>query len=79
MMEVGGTSIPVHGMGSCLTDLDCLLHPHGVAMLMKLHLTLKRMLVHQKDKGTPQENSGVVYQVPCKDCQDLYTGETELR
>ena len=28
-----------------------------------------------KDKRTSQENSGVVYQVPCKDCECIYTGE----
>ena len=34
---------------------------HVVATLIKLHLTLKslRMLVHFKDKCTPQENSGI--------------------
>ena len=62
-MEVGGTPISVH----------------GVAMSMKLHLTLKRMLVHPKDKCTPQKNLDVVYQVPCKDCRDDYTGEIERR
>ena len=46
---------------------------------MKPYLTLKRMLVHPKDKLTPQEKSGGVYQVPGKDCQDMYTGETERR
>ena len=46
---------------------------------MKPHLTLKRMLVHLKDKCTSQENSGVVYQVPSKDCQDIYTDVTERR
>ena len=52
---------------------------HGVAMAMKHHLFLKRMLVHPKDKRTPQENAVVVYQVPCKDCPCVSTGETERR
>ena len=52
---------------------------HGVGTAMKPHLTLKRMLVHPKEKRTPQENTGVVYQVPCKDCPCVYTGETERR
>ena len=46
---------------------------------MKPHLTLKRMLLHPKDKRTPQENTGVVYQVPSKDFPYVYTGETERR
>ena len=44
---------------------------------MKSHLTLKRMLVHYKDKLTPQEKSGVVYHVPFKDWHNVYTGEME--
>ena len=46
---------------------------------MKPHLTLKRILVHPKDKCRPQQNSGVVYQVPCKDCECIYTGQMETR
>ena len=44
---------------------------------MKAHMTLKRMLVYPKDKCTPQENSGVMYEVQCKDCQHSYTREME--
>ena len=59
--------------------LSWVFHRHGMAMSIKPHLTLKRMLVHPKDKRTPQENLGVVYPVPCKNCKDIYTGETERR
>ena len=54
-------------------------HHHGVATAMKPHLTLKRILIYPKDKRTTQENTGVVYEVPCKDCPRVYTGETEKR
>ena len=37
------------------------------------------MLVHPKDKHTPQESAGVVYQIPCKDCPNIYTGKTVRR
>ena len=40
-------------------------------------MTLKKTLVHPKDKCTPQENSGVVYHVSCKDCQCISTGGTK--
>ena len=46
---------------------------------MKPHLTLKRMLVHQKDKKTPHDTAGVVYQISCLDCPKVYTGETGRR
>ena len=46
---------------------------------MKPHMTLKWMLEHPKDKHIPHENSGVVYEVQCKDCQQVYTGEMERR
>ena len=43
---------------------------------MKPHMTLKRLLVHLKDKRLVQDNAGVVYQIPCKDCPAIYMGET---
>ena len=33
------------------------------------------MLVHPNNKCTPQENLDVVYQVPCKNCKDIYRVE----
>ena len=36
-------------------------------------------MVHPKDKRTPQENAGVVYQVHSKDFPCVYTGEIETR
>ena len=37
---------------------------HSVSVAMKPHLTLKRMLVQPKDKKTPHNTAGVVYQIP---------------
>ena len=42
-------------------------------------MTFKKTMIHPMDKRTPQENAEVVYQVPCKDCPCVYTGETERR
>ena len=44
---------------------------------MTTHLTLKRKLVHPKDKRTPKTNAWVVYQVPSKNCPCVYTDEME--
>ena len=42
-------------------------------------MTLKRLLVHPKDKRSPQETAGTVYEIPCKDCDRVYVGETGRR
>ena len=44
---------------------------------MKPYMTLQTMLVHPKEKCTPQGDSCIVYQAPCKDCQYIYTGKME--
>ena len=48
---------------------------HGVSVAMKPHLTLKCMLVNLKNKRTPHDTAGVVYQIPSKDYTKVYTGE----
>ena len=73
--KTGVTLLNIRGVSEALSRV---FYHHRVAMWMKLHLKLKRMLVHLKDKRTPQ-NLGVVYQVPYKDCKDICTGETERR
>ena len=65
----------IKGISEALIQVFCC---HGVATAMKPHLTLKRMLVQSKDKRTPQENEGVVYQISCKDFH-VYAGKTERR
>ncbi len=38
--------------------------------------TLRKLLVHVK-QATPMENKkGVVYSIPCMDCNSVYVGET---
>ena len=59
--------------------LRWMFHHQGVATVMKPHLTIKRMLLHTKDKKTPQENAGVMYKVTYRDCLYGYTGKTERR
>ena len=73
------TAVTIPYVKGVLESLSWVFRHHSVALAMKPHLTLKRMLVHPKDKRTPQGNAGVVYQVPCKDCLVVYTGETERR
>ena len=59
--------------------LQRVLKRFGVSAALKPHLTLKRLLVHPKDKRVPQDTAGVVYEIPCKDCDKVYVGETGRR
>ena len=68
------TTVTIPYVKGVLEALNRVFRHHCVVMAMKPFL-----LVHPKDKSTPQENSGVVYQVPYKDCPCVYTGETERR
>ena len=57
-------------------SLQCVFKRHGVQTTFKPHQTLRQLLVHPKDKRTPQETAGVVYSIPCRDCEKVYVGET---
>ena len=48
---------------------------YGVATAMRPHTTLRRLLVHPKDKVELAEQGELVYQIPCKNSCE-YTGET---
>ena len=43
---------------------------------MRPHTTLRRLLVHPKDKVELEEQGELVYQIPCKNCGAEYIGET---
>ena len=38
--------------------------------------TIRRLLVHPKDKVELEEQGELVYQIPCKNCGAEYIGET---
>ena len=43
---------------------------------MRPHTKLRGQVVHAKDKLLKEKASGVVYQIPCKNCNQVYIGET---
>ena len=45
---------------------------------MRPHTTLRRLLVHPKDKAELEEQGELVYQIPCKKCGAEYIGETGI-
>ena len=49
---------------------------HKIATSIKPHQTLRNILVHPKDKIKTEDKSGVVYRVSCKNCDQVYIGET---
>ncbi len=52
------------------------LKKYGVGSSVKPYRTLRQMLVRPKDKIESRDKSEVVYQIPCKNCNKSYVGET---
>ena len=46
-------------------------HPHSTC-------TLRHMLVHPKGPIPEEKRKGVVYSIPCQDCDKKYIGQTGL-
>ena len=51
--------------------------PLGVKPVFRLKKTLKKELMQVKNRTPEQKQTGVVYGIPCKDCPDVYVGETK--
>ena len=49
---------------------------YGISSAMKPINTIREKLVHPKDKLPKEKSAGVVYQIPCKNCEQTYIGET---
>ncbi|XP_072048938.1 uncharacterized protein [Amphiura filiformis] len=49
---------------------------YNVSTAMKPHNTLRRELVHPKDKRDPNNLTQAVYKIPCLNCDLSYSGET---
>ena len=53
-----------------------ILKKHNISTAVKPHTSLKKILVHPKDKLDSDEKAGVVYEIPCANCKKTYIGET---
>ena len=53
-----------------------ILTPLKVRTCFRPHCTLKRMLVSLKDHIPWNQRAGVVYRIPCGDCEKVYIGQT---
>ena len=50
--------------------------PLGVKTVCRSRCTLRSSLVHVKQPREEKKKKGVIYEVPCKDCECVYIGET---
>ena len=53
-----------------------ILTPLGICTCFRPHQTLRRTLVHLKDRVEPDHRAGVVYKIPCRSCTKVYIGQT---
>ena len=56
--------------------LSRIFQKYRIQTAMRPHMTLRKFLVHPKDKRHLKDKSGVVYRIPCKNCDQAYIGET---
>ncbi len=52
-----------------------ILKSYHIGSSVKPHTTLRKLLVHPKDKIVSHKNSEIVYEIPCKNCNQSYIGE----
>lgn len=53
-----------------------ILTPLNVRTTFKPHLTFRQILVHPKTKIEDDQKNGVVYEIPCGSCNQVYIGQT---
>ena len=63
----------VNSIASCLKRA---FYNKGVDLAFKSPNTLRNKLVHPKDKSDKGDKTGIMYKIPCNDCEDTYIGET---
>ena len=54
-----------------------LLAPHGIRLAHRPAQTLRVTLMQTKDPLRDEEKTGLIYEVPCGDCDGVYVGETD--
>ena len=49
---------------------------HRVSTAMPPFQTIKNIIVHPKDKQSTSEKAEIIYNFPCKNCEQVYIGES---
>lgn len=56
--------------------MEWILRKHNIATAIRPHVTLRKLLVHPKDKVDDHSKTDCVYKIPCKSCAKVYIVET---
>ena len=56
-----------------------ILRRHDIAKVVSPHTTLRKLLVHPKDKRDSPSTTGCIHEVICVNCNESYVGETGRR
>ena len=56
--------------------LESVYKKHGINIIHKPFNTLRDHLVHPKDETEFEKQCGVIYDIPCANCDNHYIGET---
>ncbi len=56
--------------------LEMIYRKHNISTAMRPHMSLRKPLVHPKDRRNPADTSGVLYSILCRDCNKVYVWET---
>ena len=57
-------------------NLQRIYRNHQISTAVKPHLSLRKLLVHPKDKTDTDNVTGCVYEIPRHNCKKTYIGET---
>ena len=74
--ELARISLPFHP--NITNSIKNVFRQHGMAVAHKSGNTLRNMLCNLKDRIPSDDRSGI-YQIPCKDCQSVYIGQTRRK
>ena len=73
--SLGHVTIPyVQGISEAISRK---IRKAGVSAHVRPINTIRQQLVRPKDKEKPENKCGIVYEIPCKNCDAKYVGETE--
>ena len=73
----GSISLPY--IGNVSNAVARIIRKAGIQVHLRPHNTIRRHLVHPKDRVIKEEKAGVVYHIKCAQCDSHYIGETERK